>query len=61
MKGRKNVLTGCQRACNNDPLWAAKNDPLDLERGFRHAARTSIVPSGDRAGRRRDDQVRDMA
>jgi len=47
----------CQRACNNDPSWAAKNNPLDLERGFRYAARTGIVPSGDRAGRRWDDQV----
>jgi transposase-like protein len=50
-------ISACQRACNNDPSWAAKNNPLDLERGFRYAARTSIVPSGDRAGRRWDDQV----
>jgi len=46
----------CQRAWNNNPLWATKNNPLLQERGYQHASRTCIVPSGDVVGRRTNGQ-----
>jgi putative transposase len=50
------AIMDCPRACNIDPLWAAKNNPHHLERGSRHAPGTCIVPSGGCVGRRGHDQ-----